>query len=134
MNKEKLYENYWKERNKKEPNRIIKAGKSFSLFNSDEIPLIKDVMIWSYEEGAKAERDWWLQKLELMRTTTYPEDIFTRPTKEQYNELDKILEKLGTSIDAYSGDLMRRSIRVVIENMKKELKQKHLKKIEELKK
>ena len=87
MNKEKLYENYWKERNKKEPNRIIKAGKSFSLFNSNNIPLIKDVMIWSYEEGAKAERER-IKRCIGMLYVFFIEDMWFASKTEWKNEKD----------------------------------------------
>ena len=49
--KDRLYKEYWEEREKKESNRIVRAGSLFSLFNSEDVPLIKRMMLWAYKKG-----------------------------------------------------------------------------------
>jgi len=47
----KLYKEYWEEREKEKLSRLFRAGSMFSLFNSDSVPLIKEMMLWAYKKG-----------------------------------------------------------------------------------
>jgi len=48
---DRLFEEYWKEREEKESNRIVRAVTTFSFFHSDSVPLIKEMMLWAYKKG-----------------------------------------------------------------------------------